>query len=41
MWAVLQPEPFWSYQLIDSTANPANLQQKQAKWAELAVQFSW
>ena len=30
---------FWSYQL-DSTASPANLPQKWAKWAELAVLFS-
>ena len=32
--------PFWSY-LLNSTANPAHLPQKQAKRAELAVQFSW
>jgi hypothetical protein len=32
--------PFWSYQL-NSTANLAHLPQKWAKWAELAVQFSW
>ena len=32
--------PFWSYQL-NSTANPAHLPQKWAKWAELAVLFSW
>ena len=32
--------PFWSYQL-NSTANTANLPQKWAKWAELAVLFSW
>ena len=25
----------------NSTANPAHLPQKWAKWAELAVQFSW
>jgi hypothetical protein len=31
---------FWSY-LQNSTANPAHLLQKRAKWAELAVQFSW
>jgi hypothetical protein len=31
--------PFWSYQL-NSSANPAHLPQKQAKWAELAVLFS-
>ena len=31
--------PFWSY-LLNSTANSANLPQKWAKWAELAVQFS-
>ena len=31
---------FWSYQL-DSIANPARLAQKWAKWAELAVLFSW
>ena len=28
------------YQL-DSSANPAHLPQKRAKWAELAVLFSW
>jgi hypothetical protein len=33
-------EPFWSYQ-VDRTANPAHLPQKWAKWAELAVLFSW
>ena len=33
-------EPFWSYQLT-STANPAHLPQKWAKWAVLAVLFSW
>ena len=32
--------PFWSYQL-NSSANPAHLPQKRAKWAELAVLFSW
>ena len=32
--------PFWSYQL-NSTANPAHLPQNWAKWAELAVLFSW
>jgi hypothetical protein len=32
--------PFWSYQL-NSSANPAHLPQKLAKWAELAVLFSW
>jgi hypothetical protein len=32
--------PFWSYQL-DSTANSAYSTQKWAKWAELAVLFSW
>jgi hypothetical protein len=32
--------PFWRYQL-DSSANPAHLPQKWAKWAELAVLFSW
>ena len=31
---------FWSYQL-ESSANPAHLPQKWAKWAELAVLFSW
>ena len=31
--------PFWSYQL-DSTANPAHLPRKWAKWAKLAVVFS-
>ena len=31
---------FWSYQL-DSSANLAHLPQKWAKWAELAVLFSW
>ena len=31
---------FWSYQL-ESSANPAHLPQKKAKWAELAVLFSW
>ena len=31
---------FWSYQL-ESSANLAHLPQKWAKWAELAVQFSW
>ena len=31
--------PFWSYQL-DSSANPAHLSQKWAKWAELALLFS-
>ena len=30
---------FWSYQL-NSTANPALLPQKRAKWAESAVLFS-
>ena len=33
-------EPFWSY-LQNSTANTAHLPQKWAKWAELAIQFSW
>ena len=33
-------KPFSSY-LQNSTANPAHLPQKWAKWAELAVQFSW
>ena len=32
--------PFWSYQL-NSTANSAYSPQKWAKWAELAVLFSW
>jgi hypothetical protein len=32
--------PFWSYQL-NSTSNPAHLLLKWAKWAELAVLFSW
>ena len=32
--------PFWSYHL-NSTANPAHVPQKWAKWAELAVLFSW
>ena len=32
--------PFWSYQL-NSTANSAHLPRKWAKWAELAVLFSW
>ena len=32
--------PFWSYQL-NSTANSAYSLQKWAKWAELAVLFSW
>ena len=32
--------PFWSYQL-DSNANSAYSSQKWAKWAELAVLFSW
>ena len=32
--------PFWSYQL-DSSANPAHLPHKWAKWAELAVLFGW
>ena len=32
--------PFWSYQL-NSTANPAHLPWKWAKWAGLAVLFSW
>ena len=32
--------PFLSHQL-DSSANPAHLPQKWAKWAELAVLFSW
>ena len=31
---------FWSYQL-DRSANPAHLPKKCAKWAELAVLFSW
>jgi hypothetical protein len=31
---------FWGYQL-DSSANRAHLPQKWAKWAELAVLFSW
>ena len=31
---------FGAYQL-DSSANPAHLPQKGAKWAELAVLFSW
>ena len=26
---------------VDSSANPAHLPQKWAKWAELAVLFSW
>ena len=30
---------FWSYQL-DSSANPAHLPRKWAKWAKLAVLFS-
>ena len=33
-------EPFWSF-LQKSTANPAHLPKKWAKWAEMAVQFSW
>ena len=32
--------PFWSYQL-NSSANPAHLPQKWARWAELAVLFIW
>jgi hypothetical protein len=32
--------PFWSYQL-NSTANSTYSPQKWAKWAELAVLFSW
>jgi hypothetical protein len=32
--------PFWSYQL-DSTDNPAHFPQKWAKWAKLAVLFSF
>jgi hypothetical protein len=32
--------PFWSYHL-NNTANSAHLPQKWAKWAELAVLFSW
>ena len=32
--------PFWSYQL-NSNANPVHLPQIWAKWAELAVLFSW
>ena len=32
--------PLWSYQL-KSTANSAYSSQKWAKWAELAVPFSW
>jgi hypothetical protein len=32
--------PFWSYQL-NSTANLAYSPRKWAKWAELAVLFSW
>jgi hypothetical protein len=32
--------PFWSYQL-NSTANLAHLPRNRAKWAELAVLFSW
>ena len=32
--------PSWSYQL-NSTANSAYSLQKWAKWAELAVLFSW
>ena len=32
--------PFWSYQL-DITANSAHFLQKWAKWAQLAVLFSW
>ena len=31
---------FWSYQL-NSTTNSAHLPRKWAKWAELAVLFSW
>ena len=31
---------FWSYQL-NSTANLAHLPRNRAKWAELAVLFSW
>jgi hypothetical protein len=33
-------KPFWGY-LQNSTANPAHLLHKWAKWAELTVQFSW
>ena len=32
--------PVWSCQL-KSTANPAHLPQKWAKWAELVALFSW
>jgi hypothetical protein len=32
--------PVSSYQL-DSTANPTHLPKKWAKWAKLAVLFSW
>ena len=32
--------PFWSYKL-NSTANLAHLPRNLAKWAELAVLFSW
>ena len=32
--------PFWSCQL-NSTANVAHLPKNRAKWAELAVLFSW
>ena len=32
--------PFWNYKL-DSSANQANLSQKWARLAELAVLFSW
>ena len=31
---------FWSYQL-NSTANSAYIPQKWAKWAEVAVLYSW
>ena len=33
-------KPLWTYQL-DSSANPAHLPQKWAKWAELAALFGW
>jgi hypothetical protein len=31
--------PLWSYYQLNSTANPAHLPQKWAKWAGLAVLF--
>jgi hypothetical protein len=42
-WQLKESEswgPLWSYQL-DSSANPTHFPQILAKWAQLAVLFSW